>query len=89
MTAQRTERLVNPETMDVLVEHAHRARKQPHVYAYERLAGEGEAGAEDKPDAEEVGLWNELIGNVEEAVMQDLQLGEDVKDEERLLEKVI
>lgn len=75
--------------MDVLIEHAHRARKQPHVYAYERLVSKGEADAEDKPDVEEVGLWNELIRNVEEAVMQDLQLGEDVRDEERLLEKVI
>lgn len=51
--------------------------------------GEGEADAEDKPDVEEVGLWDELIGNVEEAVMKDFQLGEDIKDEERLLEKVV
>ena len=74
-------RLVNPETIDLVIEHAHKARtNEPKMYAYElakqRAEREARAKGDTKPvDVGSVPMFKWLVEEPENRVMADFVLG--------------
>ena len=65
---QRKERLVNLQTIDMLIERAQRERQSPMLYAWEIMENLG-----DTADTDEV--FDTLIGKIRPAVLRDQVIG--------------
>lgn len=71
---QETRRVINPETIDVLIEHAQKSKKNPMNLAYETLSF-----PENKSSlAHKEPLFEELITRFPRAALKDFHLGEEV-----------
>ncbi len=71
---QRTERLVNLQTIDMLIERAQRERQSPMLYAWGIMENLG-----DTADTDEV--FDTLIGKIPPTVLRDQVIGRGGPDE--------
>lgn len=65
---QVTERIVNLETIDLLIERAQRERQSPMLYAFGIMEQLGETADTDE-------VFDTLIGRIQPGVLRDLVIG--------------